>query len=299
MKIVNLNENARKNLFQKEEYIKDLKPNIDKISKFYLEEMDFECKKDEYIAGLLYVNSYIYNIVASKYYPDAEDIKERLELLNKINSINEFTELLSEDFDLFTSLWLESVCFTDLDTDIKRLYYKKALEHKDQLAKVFPAVILDFLYFENNKDISFIEDEYNERLEKEEKEIAYEKTISYTVEKLIELEKDDLESYTYVILELAEHFYKYNKYLLDNGFLDESVEKNILDMIDENVLSIKYFSINNTVILKSLVSNYLRYITLEENELKEIEDFYKQSKKSSKRLKKIISISDNIKNGKL
>lgn len=299
MKIVNLNEIARKNLFNKEEYIKNLKLDTDKVSKFYLEEMDFESKKDEYISGLLFVSSYIYNIVASKYYGEDKDIKERLELFNSINDIKELNTLLIEDFELFKSLWLESIFFTDVDTDIKRLYYKKALEHKEKLTQIFPAIILDFLYFENKKDISFIEDDYNERLQKEEKEEAYSKTISCAVEKLIELEKDDSDSYNYVIIELAEYFYRYNKYLLDNGFLDESVEKNILEMIEDNVLSVMYFSIDNVVILKSLVSNYLRYVTLNEYELKEIEDYYKGSKKSSKRLKKIISISDGLKNGRL
>ena len=129
--------------------------------------------------------------------------------------------------------------------------------------KIFPCHVLDIVHY-NIFTVDEIFEQYrifNEIYDN--KKEAFENTVMYTSEKLIELFEENFENYELIILSIIEKYYLYNKYLLLNNVeLNEKVTQNIND-IENDLYSMINFYGNSSYLLEPIIRSYIKF---EENE---------------------------------
>lgn len=298
MKIKNYNDYIRNyvgNLiyFLDDNYKEEKEKSINELCMLF-DKLKDNSELSKYISGVLYETSYITQNAILKRNPDD---KNTIKKLNKLKSYRFIEDFIYEmDNDMFIFICGEVLYFNELDLSFKKTFLMDSIneEDKDKILELFPSYLLDILYYFNRYDASLILDEYEERLYNNE-ENAKENTIYFCVEALIELEKQDFNAYKYIMLDMLEVYYKYEKYLIKNDYINKDlINTKIISMIEEDLLSTVYYSVNNKVILNSIVNGYLSYSLLSEPLKNNINKFYaKEDMKKS--LIKVIKKSNKLK----
>lgn len=293
MKVVNYNENLRKilrnliiEITKKEEYLYLFYQLYDDIKN--------KCGIYDYLLGLAFESAYLVTSISLKHYPQDKELLKSFSYLKSFYSIEELKESLT--INTFINLLEDVTYFYDSALYYKREAVKNALDDKEFIMSIFPSFLIDALTYLNRYDASVIVDEYYERV-KENSENAFNDTISMSTEDLIRLEKEDFDSYKYIILEMIEYYYKYKKYLLSNNLLYDEFDIDIISMIEEDLLSTVYFSISNKTLLEKIISGYLEYKLLSNEKLEEINEHY-NNKNNKKAFIKIMKKSYELKNQK-
>lgn len=295
MKVVNYNDEVRK-------YLSKLKNEVMKKDRDYKYVKSFlnlykKIKNTsgvyDYILGLIFESAYLVTNFTLTMCPEDEDLLKSIYYLKSFSSIEELKESLTINGSIN---FLQDVdCFYDSDSHYKRNVVEISLKDKDFLMTFFPCFLIDVVSYLNRYDASAVLEEYHERL-KIDDEDAFRNTVSITVEDLKNLEEKDFDAYKYVVLEMIEAYYMYKKYLLSSNSLDK-IDINIISMVEEDLVSLVYFSVNNVAVLERLVSGYLEYKLLSKEKLEEIKNYYSDVNNKSN-LSKIIKKSNNLKNTK-
>lgn len=292
MKVVNYNENSRKILSDfKAKMVKE--EDIDLFYQLY-DSIKNDSGIYDYLLGLAFESSYLVTSISLKYYPQYEELLKSFSYLKSFSSIEQLKKSLT--INTFINLLEDVTYFYDSALYYKREAVKNALDDKEFIMNVFPSFLIDVLTYLNRYDASVIVDEYYERA-KENSENAFNDTVSMSTEDLIRLEKEDFDSYKYIILDVIESYYKYKKYLLSNNLIDDELDIDIISMIEEDLLSTVYFSISNNTLLEKIISGYLEYKLLSNEKLNEINNYYK-NKNNKKDFIKIMKKSYKLKNQK-
>ncbi len=295
MKIINYNDKVRKNLSRliNEAMKKDKDYKYVKLFYSLFKKIKNNSGVYDYILGLIFESVYLVTNFTLMMYPDDEDLLNSIYYLKSFSSIEELKESLTI-YDFINYLQDVDYFYTS-DSYYKKSVVESSLKDKDFLMNFFPCFLVDVLSYLNRYDASEVLEEYHERL-KTNDENAFENAVIMTMEDLINLEKKDFDAYKFVVLEMIETYYMYKKSLLS---LEESDEMDIIliSLIEEDLISLVYFSVNNIAVLESLISGYLKYNLLSEKELKDIKKYYDNENNKNKLLK-VIKKSNNLKNTK-
>lgn len=292
MKIVNLNDKIRKYLSR---LIKDMsiKEEDNKCYDLFYDLYDNVKNNSgayDYLLGLVFESSYVITKFTLKMYPDDKELMENFSNLKKVSNIEDLKIMLT--MDLFLELLYDTDCFYDSDSYFKRNVVEYSLEDKDFLMKIFPSFLIDVLSYLNMYDTTSILNNYNDRKKQNDKD-AFNNTIKMSVEDLINLEQKDFEAYKYIILEMIEVFYAYKKYMIYNNYIYDDIDIIILSMIEENLISIIYYSINNISMLEKIITGYLEYSLLSIEDKKDINEY--NSNENNKNYSKVLNTCKKLK----
>lgn len=295
MEVLNINDKIR-NLLSK--YIiyddiisgKDKDFNNVKTTKIYnwLKENNIF----NYAAGVLFITCYMVSSFVCRDSAD-EDEKENLEFLKSFNSLEEFILMLDEE--TFAQMCTDISYFVSLDLFSKKQLINHSLNEKEFLKNIFPCYFFEILYYLNPIDSKELLNYYYENYKHiNDKNVALEDTICQGVDDLIELERQDFDSYKYIILDMIEVYYKYNIYLLSNDFEVDEYSSVIVEMVESDLNKFIYSTISNVAVLEPLVRGYLECNILPKEEKQKIEEFYKVNSNKSK-LAKVLKKSNDLK----
>lgn len=295
MKVVNYNDEVRKYLIKLKNEVMKKDKDYKYVELFYnlFKKIKNGSGVYDYILGLIFESAYLVTNFTLTMYPEDEDLLKSIYYLKSFSSIEELKGHLT--INGFINFLQDVDYFYDSEPHYKRNVVEVSLKDKDFLIKLFPCFLIDVVSYLNKYDASAVLEEYHERLKINDKD-AFRNTVSITVEDLINLEEKDFDAYKYVVLEMIETYYMYKKYLLSSSSLDK-IDLNIVSMIEEDLVSLVYFSVNNIAVLEKLVSGYLEYKLLSKEKLEEIKNYYNDINNKNN-LSKIIKKSNNLKNTK-
>lgn len=276
MKVVNYNDKIRNFILTKLDYnnnkdcYEELRKKADDLYKIIEED---ENKKRLFI-GVMYLTSYIVNYIALKKYPEDENLRNDVEFLKSFSSVDEFIYCL--DDDIFFTLCQDTALFASYDYYSKKMCILKSIEDKNFILKMFPFFVNDIVGYGSEYTPSYITNYYYKRkLDVKDKNVAIEDAVCFGVEFLIKLEKQDPENYEKVFDSIIKLYYTYNKYLLSNGLELDYYAEDIMSMIENDIDSLKMFSINNGDLLEPIVRDYLSFSILTKEQQKEIINYKK------------------------
>lgn len=264
MKVVNFNDEFRCAII-------NVTDSPDKIKELY----DFCFNNDtylEYVLGLVFFSAYVYAYDARKKEettPDNDDLFGELDdedyslIVDYGNEFDNVTELFI-DVDTFLYYFSFFEEFSNYSKSIKSEVVRTSLEKSDFLIKMFPAAINDYLYYCNDYDPDDIVDDYNDKLSyfKDDKEAALKSCLNYYLEVFDKLKNDDIYKFEYLILEMFETYYKYNKYLLWAGKKADSFAPELISLADESVTYVIFSALKNKNIIAELIRSFITYSAL-------------------------------------
>lgn len=271
MEVVNYNDKIRNFILTKLDYnnnkdnYEELRKKADDLYKIIEED---ENKKRLFI-GVMYLTSYIVNYIALKKYPEDENLKNDVEFLKSFSSVDEF--IYSLDDDIFFTLCQDTALFASYDYYSKKMCILKSIKDKNFILKMFPFFVNDIVGYCSEYTPSYITDYYYKRkLDVKDENVAMEDAVCFGVEFLIKLEKQDPENYEKVFDSIIKLYYTYNKYLLSNGLELDYYAEDTMSMIENDIDSLKMFSINNGDLLEPIVRDFLSFSILPIERQKEI-----------------------------
>lgn len=286
MKVVNFNDEFRCAII-------NVTDSPDKIKELY----DFCFNNDtylEYVLGLVFFSAYVYAYDARKKEettPDNDDLFGELDdedyslIVDYGNEFDNVTELFI-DVDTFLYYFSFFEEFSNYSKSIKSEVVRTSLEKSDFLIKMFPAAINDYLYYCNDYDPDDIVDDYNDKLSyfKDDKEAALKSCLNYYLEVFDKLKNDDIYKFEYLILEMFETYYKYNKYLLWAGKKADSFAPELISLADESVTYVIFSALKN--IIAELIRSFITYSALSSEEKKKVNNYY-QDEQNALRLSEV------------
>lgn len=288
MKVVNFNDEFRCAII-------NVTDSPDKIKELY----DFCFNNDtylEYVLGLVFFSAYVYAYDARKKEettPDNDDLFGELDdedyslIVDYGNEFDNVTELFI-DVDTFLYYFSFFEEFSNYSKSIKSEVVRTSLEKSDFLIKMFPAAINDYLYYCNDYDPDDIVDDYNDKLSyfKDDKEAALKSCLNYYLEVFDKLKNDDIYKFEYLILEMFETYYKYNKYLLWAGKKADSFAPELISLADESVTYVIFSALKNKNIIAELIRSFITYSALSSEEKKKVNNYY-QDEQNALRLSEV------------
>lgn len=288
MKVVNFNDEFRCAII-------NVTDSPDKIKELY----DFCFNNDtylEYILGLVFFSAYVYAYDARKkeeMTPDNDDLFGELDdedyslIVDYGNEFDNVTELFI-DVDTFLYYFSFFEEFSNYSKSIKSEVVRTYLEKSDFLIKMFPAAINDYLYYCNDYDPDDMVDDYNDKLSyfKDDKEAALKSCLNYYLEVFDKLKNDDIYKFEYLVLEMFETYYKYNKYLLWAGKKADSFAPELISLADESVTYVIFSALKNKNIIAELIRSFITYSTLSSEEKKKVNNYY-QDEQNALRLSEV------------
>lgn len=288
MKVVNFNDEFRCAII-------NVTDSPDKIKELY----DFCFNNDtylEYILGLVFFSAYVYAYDARKkeeMTPDNDDLFGELDdedyslIVDYGNEFDNVTELFI-DVDTFLYYFSFFEEFSNYSKSIKSEVVRTSLEKRDFLIKMFPAAINDYLYYCNDYDPDDMVDDYNDKLSyfKDDKEAALKSCLNYYLEVFDKLKNDDIYKFEYLVLEMFETYYKYNKYLLWAGKKADSFAPELISLADESVTYVIFSALKNKNIIAELIRSFITYSTLSSEEKKKVNNYY-QDEQNALRLSEV------------
>ena len=272
MEVVNNNDIFRNFLFEKLRIAKENndEAKIDSIT----DELYNSIGSNKYYVSILYFTSYIVNYFTYKKYPDDEETKNAIEFFSNISSIDELMYMM--DGELFKDLCYDTFLFSSSD-----YYYKKrvVMHSKDilkHIIKVAPSFMYDVIKYNIKYTPMIIVDEYRKMLKNGDNEkIALEDAICFGVDYLITLEEDDIDNYREIMYDMINQYYAYNRYLLSKGKKVDEYAPDIISMIEKSTDDLIAFSSSNGELLEPIVRDYLAFMLLNDEEKKEVNEFFK------------------------
>lgn len=288
MKVVNFNDEFRCAII-------NVTDSPDKIKELY----DFCFNNDtylEYVLGLVFFSAYVYAYDARKkeeMTPDNDDLFGELDdedyslIVDYGNEFDNVTELFI-DVDTFLYYFSFFEEFSNYSKSIKSEVVRTSLEKSDFLIKMFPAAINDYLYYCNDYDPDDMVDDYNDKLSyfKDDKEAALKSCLNYYLEVFDKLKNDDIYKFEYLVLEMFETYYKYNKYLLWAGKKADSFAPELISLADESVTYVIFSALKNKNIIAELIRSFITYSTLSSEEKKKVNNYY-QDEQNALRLSEV------------
>ncbi len=303
MKVVNFNDEFRCAII-------NVTDSPDKIKELY----DFCFNNDtylEYVLGLVFFSAYVYAYDARKkeeMTPDNDDLFGEFDDEDYSLIVDYGNEFDDEDYSLIVDYGNEfdnvTELFIDVDTflyyfsffeefsnyskSIKSEVVRTSLEKSDFLIKMFPAAINDYLYYCNDYDPDDIVDDYNDKLSyfKDDKEAALKSCLNYYLEVFDKLKNDDIYKFEYLVLEMFETYYKYNKYLLWAGKKADSFAPELISLADESVTYVIFSALKNKNIIAELIRSFITYSALSSEEKKKVNNYY-QDEQNALRLSEV------------
>lgn len=284
MKVVNFNDEFRCAII-------NVTDSPDKIKELY----DFCFNNDtylEYVLGLVFFSAYVYAYDARKkeeMTPDNDDLFGELDdedyslIVDYGNEFDNVTELFI-DVDTFLYYFSFFEEFSNYSKSIKSEVVRTSLEKSDFLIKMFPAAINDYLYYCNDYDPDDMVDDYNDKLSyfKDDKEAALKSCLNYYLEVFDKLKNDDIYKFEYLVLEMFETYYKYNKYLLWAGKKADSFAPELISLADESVTYVIFSALKNKNIIAELIRSFITYSTLSSEDKKMINNYYQDEQSALK-----------------
>lgn len=288
MKVVNFNDEFRCAII-------NVTDSPDKIKELY----DFCFNNDtylEYVLGLVFFSAYVYAYDSRKkeeMTPDNDDLFGELDdedyslIVDYGNEFDNVTELFI-DVDTFLYYFSFFEEFSNYSKSIKSEVVRTSLEKSDFLIKMFPAAINDYLYYCNDYDPDDMVDDYNDKLSyfKDDKEAALKSCLNYYLEVFDKLKNDDIYKFEYLVLEMFETYYKYNKYLLWAGKKADSFAPELISLADESVTYVIFSALKNKNIIAELIRSFITYSTLSSEEKKKVNNYY-QDEQNALRLSEV------------
>lgn len=284
MKVVNFNDEFRCAII-------NVTDSPDKIKELY----DFCFNNDtylEYVLGLVLFSAYVYAYDSRKkeeMTPDNDDLFGELDdedyslIVDYGNEFDNVTELFI-DVDTFLYYFSFFEEFSNYSKSIKSEVVRTSLEKSDFLIKMFPAAINDYLYYCNDYDPDDMVDDYNDKLSyfKDDKEAALKSCLNYYLEVFDKLKNDDIYKFEYLVLEMFETYYKYNKYLLWAGKKADSFAPELISLADESVTYVIFSALKNKNIIAELIRSFITYSTLSSEDKKMINNYYQDEQSALK-----------------
>lgn len=278
MEVKNYNDIIRDFIFNKLRFAKETKD--ENKYNLIINELYNKFKDNKYFISVLYLTAYITNYFAYKMYPEDEQIKNDINFLSNILSIDELMCIL--DTNIFKSLCADTFLFSSSDYYFKKKTVTNPNLSFNKISNVSPSFILDLIKYNTKYTANIIVDKYYQMLKIEgNHKIAIEDTICFGIDFLVELQENDIDNYKEFMNSILSDYYIYNKYLLLAGKEVDEYTLFIMNEIEKNVNNLIVFSYNNAELLETIIRDYLSYMLLEDIEKKEI-------KESSK-----IKLSDN------
>ena len=290
MKILNYNDYFRKSL--NDIYLELKQENSFRHLNEFLYKLQGESSFNDYIIGLLYESSFVVCSLSLKYLPDDKQLQNNIKFLKKFSNIKELKENLT--LGTLLSFLEDTSFFYNSDFNFKKKSLENSLKDKEYIINIFPSFLNDLLFCFNKYNISEIMDEYIKNVSMEDKN-AFNKTVNISVNNLIDLESKDFSDFKCMILEIMESYYIYKKYLLSNNFLFDDSDIKLISMIENDLLSTVFSSVNNKEILSKLVSGYLEFKLLSKDKLIKVKEYY-NDKNARKDIQKIIKKSYKLRN---
>lgn len=244
----------------------------------------------KFLAGIIYECAYISYIGQLKLYPNDSELKENLEFLQELNDIEEF--IFALDKEIFDDLCEEVAYVHALEYYSKRNFISYVLEHKEFLRKAFPCYVIDLLFYLNRYDASVIIDSYYERLYNDDKNPFF-NTVKSSVEELFTLEEQDFFAYKYIVLDMIEGFYKYNKFLESLGIADGNVEE-IISEISKDLNFFIYYLSRDRKVLRTIIEGYIKYNIASKEDLENIDGYFEENE-NKKEITKILKKCNKLK----
>lgn len=284
MKVVNFNDEFRCAII-------NVTDSPDKIKELY----DFCFNNDtylEYVLGLVFFSAYVYAYDARKkeeMTPDNDDLFGELDdedyslIVDYGNEFDNVTELFI-DVDTFLYYFSFFEEFSNYSKSIKSEVVRTSLEKSDFLIKMFPAAINDYLYYCNDYDPDDMVDDYNDKLSyfKDDKEAALKSCLNYYLEVFDKLKNDDIYKFEYLVLEMFETYYKYNKYLLWAGKKADPFAPELISLADESVTYVIFSALKNKNIIAELIRSFITYSALSSEEKKKVNNYYQDEQSALK-----------------
>ena len=290
MKILNYNDYFRKNL--NDIYLELKQENSFKRLNELLYKLQKKSSFNDYIIGLLYESSFVVSSLSLKYLPDDKQLQNNIKFLKKFSNIKELKENLT--LGTLLSFLEDTSFFYNSDFNFKKKSLENSLKDKKYIINIFPSFLNDLLFYFNKYNISEIMDEYVKYVSMEDKN-AFNKTVNISVNNLIDLESKDFSDFKCMILEIMESYYIYKKYLLSNNFLFDDSDIKLISMIENDLLSTVFSSVNNKEILSKIVSGYIEFKLLSKDKLIKVKEYY-NDKNARKDIQKIIKKSYKLRN---
>lgn len=286
MVVKNYNDDYRK-------MITDVANTRSKISSLYdfLEQHEDYLK---YVYELVAFTAYVINYDIIKDGETDEDYENAMIIIEALNGADDVTSLIS-DKDFFVNLYDWCVEFCNLSINLRKEIMVNATDKLELLKRLFPASINDFIYYCSDYNPGEILDDYHAKLEYyDDEKIALDDCVEYYTEVLCSLKNKDYYKFKYLVLEMFEVYYKYNKYLLASKTETDFFAKNLIDLSEVN-LSLTIFGIQkNPQMLKAIVRNYIIYNNLDEKVKMLVDDYY-QEKENGVSLTKVYKQSRRLK----
>ena len=240
----------------------------------------------------MFFSAYVYAYDARKkeeMTPDNDDLFGELDdedyslIVDYGNEFDNVTELFI-DVDTFLYYFSFFEEFSNYSKSIKSEVVRTSLEKSDFLIKMFPAAINDYLYYCNDYDPDDMVDDYNDKLSyfKDDKEAALKSCLNYYLEVFDKLKNDDIYKFEYLVLEMFETYYKYNKYLLWAGKKADSFAPELISLADESVTYVIFSALKNKNIIAELIRSFITYSTLSSEDKKMINNYYQDEQNALK-----------------
>ena len=222
MKIINQNISLRKKISDRcskfELLLLDNHDLFEEEINIWYEKIKNHKEEYKYLIGLIYASSYMVSneelkLLQGTDSDDEEIVREKVEFLENINSLVEFIESC-EALDFYDFLFYTSLFDGKRFIEQKEIIYNN-LNKKEHIKNIFPGFIYDEFYYLNKYNAEEIVEEYNDMLYFND-DVNYSKyqTVLMKCDALKIIGKKDFDNYKYLLLEMIEIYYKYNKYLL-------------------------------------------------------------------------------------
>lgn len=285
MKVINYNDILRKNVLKLfEKYDFNNKKDLCKAEKIYNDIRDNDNFK--YLVEVMYICPFLINNFELKCNPYSEECEQNIEYFKSYNSIEEYTNCI--DFQQFSFLCTDTFDFINSRFfDIRDYIAELKGENEEILKSICPLYINDIMYYMNTYGTDELINTYKYFLDADGvKKIAIEDTICDTIDSFNNLKNYNYYNFVYLITELLENNYKYNKYLLDNGMKIEKEEKDLISLAQKKGDEIITMISGNDYLLESLIRGYLTYELLDKKEKTSIDKYYDLDK-PKKQLNKV------------
>lgn len=272
----NINDIVRKDVFDKVSNCKSQEDKQNIIFKIF-EDLKKDKTKLKLYLQVLYATSYFINYSTLLKFPDDEEIKSFVEILDSFNDINELME--SMDDELFYALCNDTIFFDNLYFYQKKFFVNSVIEKKDKLKNISPLLIFDIAKYNKKPSSSYILDIYERCLTINlgEKNIAMEDSICDSIDYLVDLEKQDYDSFEHLYSQILEIYYMYNTYLIENNYCYDEFAPDIIYELNENFKNYILFSCGNPEAIEPVIRDFLTYNLLSEDEKKNVVNYFNHS----------------------
>ena len=161
----------------------------------------------------------------------------------------------------------------------KKFFVNNAIENKDKINNISSLFIYDIAKYNKKPSLSYILDIYDRCLSVNlgEKNIAMEDSICDSIDYLVDLEKEDYESFEYIYTKILEIYYIYNTYLIENNFCYDEYALDIIYELKYDFKNYVLFSCRNPEAIEPVIRDFLTYNLLPEDEKKNIVNYYNHS----------------------